>query len=76
MTGEEFKELVAEMKEFFSVGSLEGVAEKLWYNKSVANTWRSRKAFSKTAILRYNLLKSKSNQSDSTDTGHSPNPHF
>lgn len=58
MEEKEFKELVEEMKSFFGVSSLEKVAQALGYNKSVATTWRGRKAFSKNAILKYNFIKS------------------
>lgn len=60
MEEKEFKELVEEMKSFFGVSSLEKVAQALGYNKSVATTWRGRKAFSENAILKYKLLKSQS----------------
>ena len=58
MEEKEFKELSKEMKSFFGVSSIEKVAQALGYNKSVATTWRGRKAFSENAILKYELLKS------------------
>lgn len=61
-----FEQLVEEMKDFYGVGSLDAIAEKLGYERTNAAVWRKNKKFSARALIKW--LEVKQNQKTGEET--------